>query len=202
MLTIEEMLVRDCMPDWLDIDLNLYKKFSETYLFPRIFRYYLETGDVLDVVFKEWAMNHLWGIHHIDNTIGNDKLFERIDLGLCINDFRKTSALKKRLNDNKDRIRMFACIYHILKTGNMFYVKDGILEGTNIRINYIRSKTIGGKGVNVGMRFEDNAYVPLTLLVDRAVNPNKTVKDLDAVKVIKLEIIETKVIETVMYNDK
>lgn len=109
--------------------------------------------------------------------------------------------MRKRLNDNKDRIRMFACIYQVLKNGTVFYVEDGKLSGTDIRIDYIKSKTINGKGVHLGMRFEENVYVPLTLLIDRAVNPTKTVEGLTEIKVKKLEIIENgNVIETIEYS--
>ena len=41
----------------------------------------------------------------------------------------------------------------------------------------------------------------LTLLIDREVNPTKTVEGLTEIKVQKLEIIETeKVIETIKYS--
>lgn len=44
---------------------------------------------------------------------------------------------------------------------------------------------ISGKGVHLGIRFEENVYVPLTLLIDRAVNPTKTVEGLTEIKVQK-----------------
>lgn len=149
----------------------------------------------------EWAMKHLWSIHHINARINKDKLFEEIDKGMDFNDFRKTPVLRKRLNDNKDRIRMFACVYQIMITGAVFYVKERKLPETNIRIDYIKSKTICAKGVHLGMRFEEGVYVPLTLLVDRAVNPAKTTEGLQKISVRKLEIIEDgKTTEKVEYN--
>ena len=45
--------------------------------------------------------------------------------------------------------------------------------------------------------------MPLTLLIDRAINPTKTVEGLLEIKVDKLEIIEDgKVIETVEFKEK
>lgn len=202
MLTKEQLYVQDTMPDWSDISLSLYKDFSAECLFPKTFRYYLENGLVINVEFKKWAMKHLWAIHHIDSRIDKDRLFEEIESGLDIGSFRTTPAMRKRLNDNKDRIRMFACVYQILKTGSVFYVKDGKLPQSEIRIDYIKSKLICGKGVHLGMRFEDNVYVPLTLLIDRAISPNKTVEGLMEIKVKKLEIIEDeKIIELIAYNE-
>lgn len=88
-----------------------------------------------------------------------------------------------------------------MKNGAVFYVEDGKLSGTDIRIDYIKSKSISGKGVHLGMRFEENVYVPLTLLIDRAINPTKTIEGLTEIKVQKLEIIEKeKVIETIEYS--
>lgn len=202
MLTKEQLYVQDTMPDWSDISLSLYKDFSAECLFPKTFRYYLENGLVINVEFKKWAMKHLWAIHHIDSRIDKERLFEEIESGLDIGSFRTTPAMRKRLNDNKDRIRMFACVYQILKTGSIFYVKDGKLPQSEIRIDYIKSKLICGKGVHLGMRFEDNVYVPLTLLIDRAISPNKTVEGLMEMKVKKLEIIEDeKIIELIAYNE-
>lgn len=112
-----------------------------------------------------------------------------------------TKGRKKRLNDNSDRIRMFACIYSILKNGDTFYVQNGQIKNSEVRVEYIRSKVISQKGVNVGMRFEENVYVPLTLLIDRAVNPKKTVTGLIPLKVSMLEIIEdVNVMEEIFYK--
>lgn len=97
---------------------------------------------------------------------------------------------------------MFACIYTILKTGNLFYIENGKLEGTEIRIDYIKSKIIDSKGVNVGMRFEEGYYIPITMLIDRAIDSDKTVRNLESLKVLKLEIIEADiVVERIEYED-
>ncbi len=51
------------------------------------------------------------------------------------------------------------------------------------------------------MRFEEGVYVPLTSLIDRAINPRKTLTGLSQIKVQELEIIENgKIIETIQYN--
>ena len=200
MLTKEQLYNQNTMPEWNDISLSLYKEFSIDCLFGKTFRYYLENQQIIDVQFKEWAMKHLWAIHHIDSKIDKNKLFEDIDNGLNISHFRGTPAMRKRLNDNKDRIRIFACIYQIMKTGSVFYVENGKLSGTDIRIDYIKSKSISGKGVHLGMRYEEGVYVPLTLLIDRAINPTKTVEKLAEIKVQKLEIIENeKIVENIEY---
>lgn len=95
MLTKEQLYVQDIMPEWADISLALYKEFSEDCLFPKTFRYYLENQLTIDVQFKEWAMKHLWSIHHINSRIDKNKLFEAIDNGLCISDFRQLQLCGK-----------------------------------------------------------------------------------------------------------
>ncbi|MDU7030182.1 MAG: hypothetical protein E6357_21160 [Clostridiales bacterium] len=198
MLTTEDLYIQDTMPTWSDISLMLYKEFTINCLLPKTFRYYLENDVVIDVVFKEWAMKHLWAIHHIDTKIDKHDLFSKIDEGLSFGDFTTTVAMRKRLNDCKDRLRMFACIYHILETGNIFYIEGGKLQKSDIRVDYLKSKLIGNKGVNVGMRLEEDVYVPLTMLIDRAINPLKTVEGLQALKVDKLEIFESQKIVKVI----
>ena len=43
-----DLLTIETMPSWSDISLALYKEFSEQYLIPTIFRYYLENGEIID----------------------------------------------------------------------------------------------------------------------------------------------------------
>lgn len=103
------------MPSWSDISLALYKEFSEQYLIPTIFRYYIENGEIIDVRFEEWAIYHILGIQHINGKISKTKFFEEIENGLDLDSFMENKKLKKRLNDFKHRIRMFGCIYQIMK---------------------------------------------------------------------------------------
>lgn len=202
MLTVSDLLCRETMPTWNDISFRLYKDFSVQHLLNRRFEYHLVNGSVINVEFKEWAMKHLWSIQHIDASIDKNCLFVMIDSGLDISTFMADNRKRKKLLHYKDRIRMFACIYYIMKSGNLFYVKNGIIEGTRVKINYIRSKIISAKGVNVGMRLEEGVYVPLTVLIDTAINPYKTVEGLCPQKVFKLLIKENgKVIEEIYYDN-
>lgn len=202
MLTVNDLLVQETMPSWNDISFVLYKDFVEQYLLNRRFEYHLVNGSVINVEFKEWAMKHLWSIQHIDSSIDKNMLFTMIDNGLDISTFMADNNKRKKMLHYKDRVRMFACIYYVMKTGNLFYVKNGVLEGTKIKINYIRSKIISEKGVNVGMRLEEGVYVPLTILIDTAINPYKTVEGLCPQKVFKLLIKENdEVIEEIYYDN-
>lgn len=201
MLTTNDLLLQDTMPQWADISLTLYKEFSESILFKTTFRYYTADGKVFDVNFKEWGIYHMLAIHHIDYHIKNEDFFCAIDNGLDFATFRADKMKRYRLMDNKDRIRMFACVYQILKNGNCFYVQEGKIPDTDIKVDYLLYKLIDEKGINVGIRYEDNTYVPLTLLVDRAINPTATIDKLKHIDMEKLEIIEDGTIkDTIIYS--
>ncbi len=188
------------MAEWSNISLALYKDFAKNCLFDKTFRYFLDNESTIDVEFKEWAMHHLWAIHHIDYKISKKDLFDEIDNGLSFDRLMSSSETKKRLMNYRDRLRMFSCIYTILKNGNLFYVHEGVLEGTRIKVDYLKSSIIDTKGANIGMRFIDGAYVPITLLIDRAINPRKTVEGLRRIRVTKLEIIENdQIIDVIIY---
>lgn len=200
MFTTKDLLKQDSMAKWEDISLSLYKEFVETILFKRTFRYYTKNGQTFDVNFKEWGIYHMLAIQHIDNRIKKNKFFSEIDNGLEFGTFRADKMKRARLMDNKDRIRMFACVYQILKAGNCFYVPNGKIPDTDIEVDYILYKLIDEKGVNVGIRYEDDTYVPLTLLVDRAIDPTITISKLEHIDMEKLEIIENDtVIEMITY---
>ena len=77
MLHSNDLLTIETMPSWSDISLALYKEFSEQYLIPTIFRYYLENGEVIDVRFEEWAIYHILGIQHINGKISKTKFLKK-----------------------------------------------------------------------------------------------------------------------------
>ena len=172
------------MPSWSDISLALYKEFSEQYLIPTIFRYYLENGEIIDVRFEEWAIYHILGIQHINGKIS-----------------KTNKKLKKRLNDFKHRIRMFGCIYQIMKDEELFYIKDKQLKDSSVKADYIKYALIDNKGANVGIRYFENQYIAYTMLIDRSSNPTATVERLIPIRIEKLEIIrDGEIVETIVHK--
>ena len=53
----------------------------------------------------------------------------------------ENKKLKKRLNDFKHRIRMFGCIYQIMKDEELFYIKDKQLKDSSVKADYIKLST-------------------------------------------------------------
>lgn len=194
MLEAKDLLNLSKMPEWSEISLSLYKNFSEKFLVPTVFRYYLENGNILDVRFTEWGIYHMLAIQHIDGKISNENFFEQIDNGLEFDYFMNNSKIRKRFYDFKHRIRLFACTYQIMKNQNLFYVKDGKLTGRSIQIDYIKYSMINEKGANIGIRHINGEYVAFSILVDRSINPTQTISGLIQINIQKLEIIRNGVI--------
>lgn len=194
MLEAKDLLNLSKMPEWSEISLSLYKNFSEKYLVPTVFRYYLENGNILDVRFTEWGIYHMLAIQHIDGKISNENFFEQIDNGLEFDYFMNNSKIRKRFYDFKHRIRLFVCTYQIMKNQNLFYVKDGKLTGRSIQIDYIKYSMINEKGANIGIRHINGEYVAFSILVDRSINPTQTISGLIQINILKLEIIRNGVI--------
>lgn len=201
MLHSSDLLVINTMPSWSDISLALYKEFSELYLLPSVFRYHLENECVIDVRFEEWAIYHMLGIQHINGKISKTKFFEEIENGLDFDLFIQNKKLKKRLNDFKHRIRMFACIYQIMKDEKLFYVREKQLGDSSVKADYIKYALIDNKGANVGIRYFENQYIAYTMLIDRNSNPTATVEGLLPIKIEKLEIIRNgEIVDTVIHQ--
>ncbi len=198
MLRSSDLLNLTTIPAWSDISLDLYKDFSQKYLIPTTFKYYLENGKVLNVHFTEWGIYHILGIQHIDGKIPKTEFFERIDNGLDFDYFINNSKLKRRFHDFKHRIRIFGCIYQIMRNEKIFYVPNQQLKNKTVQADYIKYALIEQKGANIGIRLLNGKYIAYTLLVDRSINPTATINELISVKITKLEVIRNgSVIETI-----
>lgn len=200
MLQSSDLLNLTDMPAWADINLLLYKEFSEQYLIPSIFRYHLENKKILDVHFTEWGIYHILGIQHINGKISKTNFFQAIDNGLDFQNFIQNPKTKKRFNDFKHRIRMFGCTYHIMKSKNLFYVQNHQIPNTSIKTDYVKQALINQKGVNIGFRYIAGHYVAFTFLVDRSIDPTATIDKLIPLQILKLEIIrKNKLVEELAY---
>lgn len=207
MLTKEDLLSLDNIPLIKDVSLELYRDFSLTYLMPRKFMYYFSDGTSMNVEFEEWGIYHMLGIQHIDYRIENDKLFQRINDGLSFADFKIDDATKNRFKVQKKRLAMFACTYNTLRKGKTFYIPSGKVKNTNnVNVDYILYCTLlnnngNDNGMNVGIRFENGKYVPLTILISKqsALMDYVDIKDFKLVE--RLEILDKSgdIIETISY---
>lgn len=211
MLTKDNLLNLDSTPLIKDVSLELYKDFSLTYLLSRKFMYYFSDGTMINVEFEEWGIYHMMGIQHIDYRIKSDKFFQKIDEGLSFADFKTDDAIKARFKNQKKRLAMFACTYNTLRKGRAFYIPSGKVENTNnVEVDYILYRTLynnsgnnngNSNGMNIGIRFENRKYVPITILVSKQ-SALMSYVDIEDFKLVeRLEILDNagNIIETISY---
>lgn len=213
MLTKEDLLNLDSIPLIKDVSLELYIDFSLTYLLPRKFLYYFSDGTSMNVEFEEWGIYHMLGIQHIDYRIKNDEFFESVKNGLSFADFKVDDAIKDRFKHQKKRLAMFACTYNTLRKGQAFYIPSGKVQNTNnVEVDYILYRTLhnnrgnnngnsNSNGMNVGIRFENGKFVPLTLLISKQ-SALMDYVDIENFKLVeRLEILDDSenIIETICY---
>jgi hypothetical protein len=174
---------------------------------PRKFVYHFSDGTSITVAFEEWGIYHMLGIQHIDYTIASDDFFNRIDNGLSFADFKTNEAIKTRFKNQKKRLAMFGCVYNTLRKGHVFYIPSRKVQNTNnVKVDYIIYRTLynnnnNDTGINLGIRFENGKYVPLTILVSKQSSLMNYVDIKDFKLVEKLEIYDDSenIIETLTY---
>lgn len=205
MITKEQLLTLDTLPHIKDISLKLYKDLCVDILFKRRFHYYFTDGTDMIVEFREWGVYHMLSIQHIDYTIPKDDFFHRIDSGLELSDFTINNSIKQRYRKEKERITMFACVYSSLRYGRVFYLPERYVPNTkNVRVDYLVQRIVNGKGLNLGIRYEDGRFIPLTILISKSSNPDKYV-DIKNQKVVSrlliTDIESGDEIENIIYTD-
>ena len=204
MITRDDLLTLDTLPHINDISLKLYKEFCVDVLFGRRFHYYFTDGTNIVVEFREWGVYHMLSIQHIDYTIPKNDFFNRLDSGLDLVDFTANRSIKQRFKSEKERITMFACVYGTLRYGRVFYIPDKNVPNTKkVKADYIIQRMVGNKGLNLGVRFEDGRFIPLTILISKASNPDKYITSNKKIvsKLLITDIDNGQIIENILYTD-
>lgn len=206
MLTKDDLLTMDTRPHINDVSLQLYKDFCNDVLFKRRFHYYFTDGTDIIVECREWGVYHMLSIQHIDYNIQKDQFFNYIDSGLSFKDFTINNAIKSRFRTQKERITMFSCVYCTLRYGRIFYIPNRIVENTTkVKADYLIYRQIDTKGMNLGIRYEDGCFVPLTILISKPIYLEKYINNSNQKIVSKLLITEKeteKIIENIIYTDE
>lgn len=205
MLTKDDLLVQNTMPHINDVSLKLYKEFSVDILFKRRFHYYFTDGTDIVVEFKEWGIYHMLSIQHIDYTISRNDFFNRIDLGLSFKDFTVNKGIKKRFNNEKERITMFSTVYRTLKYGRVFYIPNRSVPNTqSVKCDYLIYNDVSNKGLNLGIKFDKGCFIPFTVLISKTSNLTKYIQNTNAKIVSRLIITNINTdqeLENIVYAD-
>ena len=204
MLTKNDLMTQTTIPNVNDISLALYKDFCEDTLLNRYFRYLFLDGTSITIEFTAWGIYHMLSIQHINNRIPRNNLFELIDNGLSLRDFRINKSIKERFRKEKGRIASFSCIYQTLITGRCFYLPTGKVKNkANVEVDYLIFNEIDGKGLNVGIRNTKGRFVPITMLIAKTSNREAYIKDAERKLVKTLEVVnkgDGEILESVSYD--
>ena len=185
--------------------MDVYKDFYINYLMKIRFHYYFDDGSDFIVEFQDWAFYHLLGIQHIDSSITKNDFISKINNGLQFSNFKSNKKIRKRFNDQKERIAMFSCVHSVLKYARVFYCPNRVVLNTkNVSMDYILYREIDNIGFNLGIREENSCQVPLTILIDRQNQKEKHIDKSNIKNVSKLVISEKSsgnIIEQLVYSN-
>lgn len=192
MLTKDDLLLQNTLPNISDVSLSVYTEFSEEVLMKRKLHYFFTDETDMIVEFREWGIYHMLSIQHINNKIKNNAFFESVHNGLEFSTFEGDRAIKQRFRSQKQRITAFSCLYYSLIHGTTFFIPSGHVKNTTkVEADYLVFHMTDNKGLNFGLRKVGDVYVPLTILLSKASNPNEYLEDSVQKDVKKLEIIDT-----------
>ena len=207
MLTVQDLLTNDSFPQIEDVSLKLYKDFSKDILLRRRFLYTFHDGSEINVIFTEFGIYHMLGIQHVNGRIPREHFFEEIDNGLSLRTFEANRGIERRYKNIKPRVRFFSCVYQTMRLGEVFYCPSGkVVNRDNVEMDYIVYRNISGKGLNIGIRQQQEGpgYLPLTILVSRQIDPEIYI-DRNNVKLVKTLVISDSVtgetIETITHGE-
>lgn len=207
MLNVKKLMNIKYIPAQKDITLKLLFEFYEEYLCKRVYKFTLENGQEIKVIFKDTSeIYHISGIKHLykGNFMDGSKFADEVSEGKI--DFDCLEKLNpKAYNDFSERIRSFACIDTILKNCEYLWFSEGKIDGTKITVKYLLLKAIEGYNLHLGIDTYNNGrtYYPRTLLVAKGAGKNKFInKASEKYKVKMLEIIikETGEVEEIINN--
>lgn len=205
MLTKQDLLTQNKIPEISDITLKLYVEFFEENLHGKIYEYKLNNGWNIKLKLDKSRVHHLLGIQHIDNTIDKNTFIDDIKDGkVTISMLKDNNGKKRRFNDMKDRILMFSCIYYLLEHCFCFYVPTGIVPNSRVPADFLLFNLVSEKGLQLAVKKnKDNEYYKtMSLMPSRAANNDKYIKGLDEFIVIQINIFDkdNKLVKEIINN--
>lgn len=192
-LSMSDLLAQKTKPCINSISLAVYREFYENVLLKIRFSYTLLDCNVPDVLFEPLGLFHLLGIPHIDPNRQAKNFGSDIDNGLNFSAFNNNSdpAIRERFNRMKNRIKMFSCIYHAMKTGRLFEVPSGKVHGTqSVFADYIIHKEISSEGMSIPLRDTGGVLTPVSILADKKKYSPKHIDLTKEKNINRLDIID------------
>ncbi len=184
MLTVNDLIDIEHIPETNEVSLQLLIEFFESYLNNNVFVFYLANGKTIKIVFKDATeVFHLTGITHImiNNPYKKSKLFiEKAKNGSITFDSLEKMNPNAYRNYNK-RIMSTFCIDTILKCSEYLYFSEGQLPNSQVKVQYLLFKGIGDNYLHLGIDTHNNGktYYAKTLLVTENTSKEKFINRAD-----------------------
>lgn len=195
MLTINDLINIQYIPQLSEISLSLLVDFYEQYLCKRIYIFELVDGRRLKLFFKGTSeIFHISGIDHIYDNIPMDGTHFVEGIKNKTIDFTVLENINRAaFTDYTDRIRSMACIDTILKNSEYLWFTNGKIPGSTIKVKYLLLKGLDSKNLHLGIDTykEGRPYFSKTLLVTEGNLKSKYVNMADArLRVASIEILD------------
>lgn len=193
MLSVQDLIDINYIPDENDISLQLLVDFYEQYLCKRIFIFKLKNNKIVKLFFRDPSeIFHISGIDHIYDDVPMDG--KRFLQGIKNGNIDLTAVEKVNSPAYKDyitRICSMACIDTIIKKCEYLWYPDGKIPDSTIQVKYLLLKGLDGKNLHLGIDTykENRPYFSRTLLVTEGNTAEKFIGKADErLRVTKLEI--------------
>lgn len=207
MLTVNDLININEIPEESDISLDLLVDFYEQHLNKFEYQFTLDNDEIIKLRFRDASeIYHLVGIRHIYEKAGiqmsGDKFVDKVKINnLTFNDLQNINPKEyKRFNL---RMRSFVCVNSLLKRCDCLFFPDGKIPGSEIGAKYLLLRHFNDVNLHLGINTykEDRPFFAKTLLpTDGAVKEKYIERAKEKFSIKKLEIIELKterIIETI-----
>lgn len=205
MLTTNDLININYIPDESDISLELLLNFYEQHLGKHLYKFTLSNDDVIKLIFSDSSkLFHLIGANHIydkKNMNGTKFVAEIRSKNITLETMKNYSP--KQYKDYIERIRSIFCTDSLLKKCECLSFQKGHIPDSSIGIKYLLLRVFDDINLHLGINTykEDRPYFPQTMLLTEGGAKDKYIERADEkLSVKKLEIIDIKtdtVIETI-----
>ncbi len=205
MITVQNLIEIDHIPEETDVSLGLLVDFYEKYLCKYIFLFELANGESVKLIFRDATeVFHVSGIEHIysGNVMNGRRFLEGIKTGTVdLNSVRNINP--NAYKDFELRIRSMFCIDTIIKKCEYLLFANGKIPETDIPVRYLLFKGLDGKNIHLGIDTYKmgRPYFARTLLVTDGGQKEKFIDRADKrLRVLNIQIKEKdtdKVVQTI-----
>lgn len=194
MLSLNDLININKIPEESDISLKLLLDFYEQHLGGKVYKFTLGNDDVVKLIFKDTSqVFHLIGANHMyDKKFMDGTKFAteiRAD-NITLESLKK--SFPKQYKDYVDRIRSVFCTDSLLKKCECLKFNSGQIPESKIKVKYLIIRAFGDVNLHLGIdTHKGQPYYPKTLILASGNTREKYIDKADEkISIKKLEIID------------